>query len=291
MSENRAMERTAEIVSRQGPSLFDAEIPRFWLGGDPFKTRFFEAMSMTFPDGERYFIDCVRKYRDQITDPELAAQVKSFMYQEGQHGMVHTQFNDRLRAQGIAVDKILDYSRAKIESYKRDLSPAFNLGKTAGAEHMTAMMAHGFFSTGLLDAADPRVRAMFAWHAVEEIEHKAVAYDVFEKVARGSYWTRIASMLHTSVLFTLHVLLITRYMLKVDGKGGFRTWMKGLWWLYGWGGLYPRLMPHYLAYFLPGFHPWNYGSLEVYHAWRKAYERSGGDMLVAADATMAAARS
>ena len=243
-------------------------------------------MSLTFPDGERYFIDCVRKYRDRIADPELAAQVKSFMYQEGQHGMVHTQFNDRLRAQGIAVDKILEFARDKIDGFKRDFSPAFNLGKTAGAEHMTAMMAHGFFATGLLDEADPRVRAMFAWHAVEEIEHKAVAFDVYEKIARGGYWTRVLSMLHTSLSFSLHVLLITRYMLKVDGKGGFRTWLKGLWWLYGWRGLYPRLMPHYLAYFLPGFHPWQHGSMEVYHVWQQAYERSGGDMIAAADATL-----
>jgi predicted metal-dependent hydrolase len=280
------MEEIRTIVPREGPRLFDADIPRYWLGNDAFKTRFFEAMSLTFPDGERYFIDCVRKYRDRIADPELAAQVKSFMYQEGQHGMVHTQFNDRLRAQGIAVDKILEFARDKIDGFKRDFSPAFNLGKTAGAEHMTAMMAHGFFATGLLDEADPRVRAMFAWHAVEEIEHKAVAFDVYEKIARGGYWTRVLSMLHTSLSFSLHVLLITRYMLKVDGKGGFRTWLKGLWWLYGWRGLYPRLMPHYLAYFLPGFHPWQHGSMEVYHVWQQAYERSGGDMIAAADATL-----
>jgi len=280
------MESTDAIVTRQAPRLFDGEIPRFWLGGDPFKTRFFEAMSMTFPDGERYFIDCVRKYRDQVDDPVLAAQVKAFMYQEGQHGMVHTQFNDRLRAQGMDVDKILEFARNKIEGFKRDFSPAFNLGKTAGAEHMTAMMAHGFFATGLLTDADPRVRAMFAWHAVEEIEHKAVAYDVFEKVARGGYWTRVLSMLHTSVLFSLHVLLITRYMLNKDGKGGFRAWGRGLWWLYGWGGLYPRLMRHYLVYFLPGFHPWKYGSMDIYHAWRQAYDRSGGDMIAAGDATL-----
>jgi predicted metal-dependent hydrolase len=274
------------IVTRLGPQLFGPDIPRYWLGGDPFRTRFFEAMSMTFPDGERYFIDSVRRYRDQVTDPELAAQVKSFIYQEGQHGMVHTQFNDRLRAQGIAVDMILDFARGKIEGFKRYFSPAFNLGKTAGAEHMTAMMAHGFFATGLLRDADPRVRAMFAWHAVEEIEHKAVAFDVYRKVARGGYWTRVLSMLHTSVLFSLHVLLITRHMLNVDGRGGLRTWLKGCWWLYGWGGLYPRLMRHYLVYFLPGFHPWKYGSLETYHAWRQAYDRSGGDMIAAADATL-----
>jgi hypothetical protein len=280
------MEHASQIVPRQGPQLFGGDIPRYWLDNDPFKTRFFEAMSMTFPDGERYFIDCVRRYRDRVADPELAAQVKAFIYQEGQHGMVHTQFNDRLRAQGIGVDKILDFARDKIEGFKRDFSPAFNLGKTAGAEHMTAMMAHGFFATGLLKEAHPRVRAMFAWHAVEEIEHKAVAFDVFQKVAKGGYWTRALSMLHTSLSFSLHVLLITRYLLNVDGKGGWRAWLKGLWWLYGPGGLYLRLMPHYLAYFLPGFHPWNFGRMDVYHAWRQVYDESGGDMIAAAEATL-----
>jgi hypothetical protein len=285
------MENASQIVPRPGPALFDGELPRFWLGGDPFKTRFFDAMSLTFPDGERYFISSVRHYRDQIKDPALAAQVKDFIYQEGQHGMVHTQFNDRLRAQGIAVDKILDFARGKIAGFQRDFSPAFNLGKTAGAEHMTAIMAHGFFEIGLLRDADPRMRAMYAWHAVEEIEHKAVAFDVYQKVARGGYWTRALSMLHTSLSFSLHVLLIMRYMLKVDGKGGWRAWLKGLWWLYGPGGLYLRLMPHYLAYFLPNFHPWKYGQMETYRVWLDAYQRSGGDAIAAADATLVTARA
>ena len=47
-------------------------------------------------------------------------------------------------------------------------------------------------------------------------------------------------------------------MLKVDGKSTWGTWLKGLWWLYGWNGLWPRLMPHYFAYFKPGFHPWDH---------------------------------
>jgi len=284
------VEELRRITPRQGPDLgLDGDIPKYWLEGDAFKTRFFDAMSLLFPEGEKFFIACVRDYRDRIQDPKLAAEVKDFMYQEGQHGMVHTAFNNRLKAQGIAVDYILQRQKDIMFGFFRRRFPAtFTLGQTAAAEHMTALMAHGFFKTGLLHNADPRIRAMYAWHAVEEIEHKAVAFDVFQKVARGGYVTRVLSMLQTSLSFPLHVFVIMAHMFKVDGvKNRWRVWLKGLWWLYGPGGLYPRLMPHYLAYFLPGFHPWKFGGMDIYQRWVEAYNGSGGNAIVAADAVVA----
>lgn len=282
---------TQGIVPRKGPDLgLDGDIPRYWLGGDAFKTRFFDAMSVLFPEGEKFFIACVRDYRDQIQDPELRAQVKDFMYQEGQHGMVHTQFNDRLKAQGIGVDHILEeQKRIMFGFFRKKLPKVYTLGQTAAAEHMTALMAHGFFSAGLMNDADPRIRAMYAWHAVEEIEHKAVAYDVFKKVARGSYLTRVLSMLQVSLTFPLHVFMIMAHMFRVDGvKNSFSLWARGLWWLYGWGGLYPRLLPHYLAYFIPGFHPWKHGDMTVYRRWTQRFHETGGDAIAAADAVATA---
>src|SRR3546814_3208818 len=88
----------------------------------------------------------------------------------------------------------------------------FTLGQTAAAEHMTALMAHGFFANGMFAHADPRVRAMYAWHAVEEIEHKAVAYDVLKKVARANYFTR--SEEHTSELQSLMRISYAVFCLK-----------------------------------------------------------------------------
>src|SRR3546814_20445229 len=106
------------IVPRQGPAFAWQDVPRWWFDNDPFKTRFFDAMSLLFPEGEKFFIACVRDYRDDITDPQLRAQVKDFMYQEGQHGMVHTAFNDHLKSQGLAVDHILE--RPKRSEERRD---------------------------------------------------------------------------------------------------------------------------------------------------------------------------
>ena len=278
------------ITPRRSPDFgLEGDIPKYWLDNDPFKTRFFDAMSLLFPEGEKFFIVCVRDYRDQITDPKLQAEVKDFIYQEGQHGMVHTQFNNRVKAQGIDVDKVLEKQKNIMFGFFRKYFPrSFTLGQTAAAEHLTALMAHGFFSDNLMQKADPRIRAMYAWHAVEEIEHKAVAFDVLTKVAKANYFTRILSFMLVTFTFPFHVFMIMRHMFRIDGvKNKPMVWLKGLWWLYGWGGLYPRLIPHYLAYFLPFFHPWKHGDMDIYNLWVSEFERHRGDAIAAGDAVMA----
>lgn len=285
-------EQPQQIVPRKRPDFgLDGDIPKYWFDGDAFKTRFFDAMSLLFPEGEKFFIACVRDYREQISDPVLAQQVREFTWQEGQHGMVHTQFNNRVKAQGVDVDRVLEeQKRIMFGVFRKYLPRVFTLGQTAAAEHMTALMAHGFFASGMFDKADPRIRAMYAWHAVEEIEHKAVAYDVFQKIAKGGYFTRILSMLQVSFSFPLHVFLIMHHMFKVDGvRNRLSVWARGLWWLYGPGGLYPRLLPHYLAYFKPGFHPWKHGDMRIYQHWTSAFEAGGGDAIAAGDAVIGAA--
>lgn len=282
------------IIPRKSPDFgLDGDIPKYWLDGDAFKTRFFDAMSLLFPEGEKFFITCVRDYRDQITDPELNQQVKDFMYQEGQHGIVHTQFNNRVKAQGVEVDRVLEKQKDIMFGFFRKYFPrSFTLGQTAAAEHLTALMAHGFFSNGLMEKADPRIRAMYAWHAVEEIEHKSVAYDVFQKIAKGSYLTRILSFMLVTFTFPFHVFMIMNHMFKVDSvKNRFRVWLKGLWWLYGPGGLYPRLIPAYLAYYMPGFHPWKMGQMASYDTWLHTFDQTGGNAIAAGDAVMASSRA
>lgn len=271
----------------------DGDIPRYWFGGDAFKSRFFDAMSTLFPEGEKFFITCVRDYKDEIVDPELQQQVKDFMRQEAQHGRVHKQFNDRLQAQGVRVDNIEANTR-KILSRIRELMPAsFTLAQTAAAEHLTSIMAHSFFDRpDVFAEADPRIRAMYIWHGVEEIEHKAVAFDVLKNVAKAGYFTRAGVMLYTSVMFPLHVFLILRHMLVVDGysfRERFGIWARGLRWLYGWNGLFRPLMGHYFAYYKPGFHPWQDGGMGAYERWRVAYAQNGGNAVAAGNEAYAGA--
>ncbi|MFN3617816.1 MAG: metal-dependent hydrolase [Aquabacterium sp.] len=271
----------------------DGDIPKYWFGGDPFKSRLFDAMSTIFPEGERFFISCVRDFRDQVTDPQLRQDIKNFMRQEGQHGIVHGQYNERLKRQGINVDALEAFQRKMLFEFERKyLSAKQTLAETAAAEHMTAIMAHGFFTRKeVMASADPRMRAMYAWHAMEEVEHKAVAFDVMQKVAKVGYLRRVTALLLVTLGFNIHSLHTANYMLKVDGfSRGQRLKMmaKGMWWLFKPGGLYTSMGAHYLQYFKPGFHPWDEGQMKSYQLWVDTFNRTG-DPILAGEVLHAAA--
>ena len=267
----------------------DGDIPRFWLDNDPFKTRFFDAMSTFFPEGERFFITCVRDFRDQITDPKLLADVKDFIRQEGQHGMVHRQFNDRVKAQGVDVDRIEKTTVWVLFKLARTLlSRKTTLAITAAFEHMTALMAHGFEEAKVLERADHRIRAMYTWHAIEEVEHKAVAYDVMQQVAKVGYLRRVLALLITTLGFPLGVMIVMNRMFKADGFGFFQRaglMLKGFWWMYKPGGLYMPILGHYMAYYRPGFHPWQTGQMDGYAVWLDTFNRTG-DPIAAGEAAL-----
>ncbi len=267
------------------------EIPRYWFGGDAFRTRFFDALSTLFPQGERFFIESVRKFRDQVTDEDLQTEVKHFIFQEAQHTRVHNDFNDRLKRQGMAVDHIEKQQRDVLAWTCRKF-PRWSLAQTAAAEHITALMSHFFLGNrDVFQEADPRIRAIYFWHGIEEIEHKAVAFDVMQRVAGVGYFMRCMAMLYVSFFFPLHTFMIMRHMLKVDGLSRgqrFRAWMKGLWWLYGPRGVFTRMLPHYLAYYLPGYHPWKHGETRSFSQWREAYSRHDGDPISATNTFVAA---
>ena len=250
----------------------DSDIPRHWLNGDAFKTRFFDAMSTLFPVGERFFITCVRDFSSRITDPVLREEVKDFTRQEAQHGLVHTHYNRRLQAQGIRVDRILQGQERRLFGLvRKHFSREFTLGVTAAAEHITAIMADAFVERSMvLEDADERVRAVYLWHAMEEMEHKAVAFDVLTKVAKVGYGTRVASMLLVSGMFPFNVFRIMSHMLQVDGYRGWaavKVWLRGLWWLYKPGGIFLPLAGRYFSYLKPGFHPWDHAPVPSYQEW------------------------
>ena len=250
----------------------DGDIARHWLGGDVFKTRLFDALSTLFPVGERFFITCVRDFKGQITDPALLDQIRDFTRQEGQHGLLHSRYNDRLTAQGIAVSSILHKQEARLFGLIRArTSRTFSLGITAAAEHVTSVMADAFVERPeILADADERIRALYVWHAMEEMEHKSVAFDVLTDVAKASYFTRILTMMLVSFMFPFHVSRIMNHMFRVDGFGRWgriKLWTRGLWWLLKPGGLVLPLLPRLLGYYQPGFHPWQHPIVPSYPRW------------------------
>ena len=171
------------------------DLPRsFAADGDLISGHVIMALSSVFPDGEDYFVRSVRHYRDRITDPALKRQVSGFIGQEAVHGREHRVFNDRLAELGYPTKKYERFTKAGLRFRERILPPISNLAATAALEHFTATLAELVLTNEEirdLMGADA-VRDLFVWHALEESEHKAVAFDVYKAVGGGErlrVWT------------------------------------------------------------------------------------------------------
>lgn len=250
-----------------------AELPRHWFNNDPFISNYFNGLSLMFPDGEQFFIDSVRHYRDRITDPGLQKKVRGFIGQEAMHGREHTQYNEALEEQGYQVEKLLESVREDLDFSRNHLSPLHQLSITCALEHFTAIMADSALrDETLFDNADPHHAAIWRWHAMEETEHKAVAFDVYRSVAPGwrGYRRRVITMLFTTFYFQKriwrHIFHLTR---QDDRLGDWRGWLRLLKFLWIKPGFMRRMIPLYLTYYKPGFHPWQHDNSRLLDYWRQ----------------------
>jgi predicted metal-dependent hydrolase len=186
-------DRSVPRVRSPGIDL-DAPVPRHWFGGNAIATHLVNGINLLFPAGERFFVRSVNHYLDQVTDPLLRAQIKGFFGQEGRHAKEHERLFRLLVEQGYDVDRFLRlYERVAYGMIEKVSPPALSLATTAACEHFTSILAEAVLSSDLLDQAHPTVRALLLWHACEEIEHRAVAFDVLRQVS-PSYAVRMAGL-------------------------------------------------------------------------------------------------
>ena len=269
------------------------QVPRFWFGGDPYLTRMFDALSLTFPDGERYFIESVRLFRDQIADPGLQQRVADFIRQEAQHGMAHDKMNQVMKAQGMPVDQFIARLNRIFRFELQHRSAQYNIAMTAAAEHLTALMAETFFgSQDTLRSAHPCVRALFAWHAIEEMEHRDVAFDVMKQAGNVPELTRRSALAITTALMLGFTLYRTNVMLRHDGfslRERLQMNMRGLPWFFGKNGVLSRMRRQYLDWFKKDFHPSQHPPIAQYQVWVQALQETG-DPIQAGEAFWQAAR-
>lgn len=172
------------------------DVPRhFAANGDLILSHVAASLSAVFPDGEDFFVRSVRQFRDQVTDPVLKRQVAGFIGQEAVHGREHRAFNDRLDQLGYPTKAFERFTRRGLALRERVAPPKSNLASTAALEHYTAVLAELLLSNqdarGLF--GDEQVKGLFLWHALEESEHKAVAFDVYKAVG-GSERMRVFTM-------------------------------------------------------------------------------------------------
>ena len=233
---------------------------RHWLNGDPIATAFFNALSITFPRGEAYFIDSVRAFREGVPD-RLAQEIAAFTKQEVVHSREHLAFNRQVTDNGYDVS-LLDADVVRLLDLARQRPPIISLAATMALEHFTAILAHELLrDPRYLVGAEPEAAAMWRWHAIEEIEHKGVAHDTWMHATRN--WSRAKRWR----VKTLMMLIVTKHflhhrargmmeLLRQDGITNVRAWGGLLHYALVRPGILRRVARPWMSYFLPGFHPW-----------------------------------
>jgi predicted metal-dependent hydrolase len=210
----RAERRPA--ITPRAPSFDLSDLPRHWFFGSPALTHLANGVNLLFPAGERMFVRAVRRFADGL-EPELAAQVKGFGGQEGRHAQAHERVFDALREQGFEIDRFLArYERVAYGLLEKAAPAELKLATTVALEHFTAILAEEALTSGVLEGAHPAMRQLLAWHAVEELEHKAVAFDVLA-AKRPSYAWRMAGLAMATSTLGVFWLLATKELLAQDG--------------------------------------------------------------------------
>ena len=267
----RAAKAQAKILPRRIDFDFSAEnVPRYYVGNDPFLTTFVTAMSSAFPEGEFFFVESVRHYRDRVTDPTLKADVSGFIGQEALHSMAHKAFNDAATVQGFQVDKLDRDVGILLRAVKRFTPHMFQLAVTACLEHYTAVFTEMLLQNDeLIESFSPEIRNLYLWHSVEENEHKNVAFDVYQTVG-GSYLLRASIMIPTTLIFFPVILWFQARLLAKDGQLlNVRQNIKGFNYIFGYKGLLSSLLPKYLDWFKPNFHPSHHDTDALLATWQE----------------------
>ena len=235
---------------------------RWWLNDDPYATAFYNALSVTFPKGEGFFIDSVRHFRDDAP-PRLAREIRAFTQQEVMHTREHVAFNRQ------AVDSGYDVSRLEQQvdrdlALSRDSGTIANLAATMCLEHFTAILAHELIvDPRHLAGADQAAADLWRWHAIEEIEHKGVAYDTWLHATRHwSRWKRWRIKALVMILVTIRFLQGRSAgmldLLAQDGLTGAGVKLRLFRYAFLSPGIGRKVMGAWLSFFLPGFHPWKH---------------------------------
>ncbi len=198
--------------------------PKYYWGGHKIATHLINAMHVVFPEGERMFVRATKAYADAIKDPVLQNRIKAFIAQETQHGSQHERLWKVLEAQGVHCTDYQEWHKedayGKHEGFlsgllSEEFGKRMRLSVTAALEHYTSTL--GLIALdehiGLLKDCDPVMADLLKWHAIEEVEHRDVAFDVMMQVD-GSQFTK-----------NLGLLVGTWALIRYQGLG----WLKFVW--------------------------------------------------------------
>jgi len=266
-SNGHAPNDEADIIPRDIRFGILGNATRHWYGGDIHKTLMADGLSIFLPEGERYFIRSLKHYASKLGDRELAEEINGYSVQEAYHTREHEDYNRAMVSLGYDVEEMEKPVKAALGVTK---NPLHRLAVTCAIEHLTATLSSVTLRRPeIFDGAAAPYRRLWMWHALEELEHKAVALDVLKAVTPNlagwkRYLLRVSAMNATIVPFLFIFLRNTRLYAHTDGvKTGPRFWLRFLWVVAVAPGFWRRCFPLFLSYYLPGFDPKNSDDAEL----------------------------
>ena len=242
-----------------------------WFDNDPFLTAIFNAMSMSFPSGEKNFIDSIRHYEDKIKDLKLLNDSRGLYQQERIHSRDHRRYNKILCEQRgydhDTMEGVYRVTQAKAEE-NPDVTPKVMLASTLALEHFTASMAEIMLSGSFMDNVEPTIKELWLWHCVEELEHKSVAFDVFNQIS-GSNKMRTTMMKISIMMLLRNVTKVAMKMLRHDKQlWKWKTLKSMRHFFFGKTGFIRLYLPAHKEYFRADFHPWDFDSKDLINEWQ-----------------------
>jgi predicted metal-dependent hydrolase len=251
------------------------DFPTFWFKNNAYLTMLFTAFSANLPEGEAQFVYSVRLFQDKITDPVLKAQVRAFIGQEAHHSHEHAALNKAMIKRGFPLQKIENRLK-RIIKFMKKRSAKKQLAETVCAEHFTALMADYALSdhSNFLGSIAEPVRTTWAWHAIEELEHKAVAFDVYDQLVGDRQLLRRTMVEETLLMILLNSFNALHLTTKTGQLTNFKMWREAFAML---GNMGKTMKSDYLDFYKADFHPMQHNAEMTLAKARKRYLSEGED--------------
>ena len=229
-------------------------------------------MSISFPSGEKNFIDSVRVYQDRIEDPKLRSEVKGFFKQEGIHSREHRKYNQLLCQQrGYDLGELEGVYLNRIEASKNDpkITNRVMLASTVAVEHFTASFGESFLQGKLVKNVEGPLGDLWRWHSLEELEHKSVAFDVYRQIGGDNKMRTTVMRLSMMTLFW-DVMKVAIKILRHDQQlWKWKTFKSMAKFLFSKQGFIRIHVPAYKAFFRDDFHPWDIDNRPLLEHWQE----------------------
>lgn len=233
------------------------DMPKYWCNNEPTFTHYFTGLSTLFPEGESYFVRSVRALRGQVKDnQQLDRDIGAFIGQEAMHSKEHHAFHRSAQQYGLDPESLEKTTGIILKAIERTFPKKWNLLVTVGLEHYTAVLVVEMMKDVNELMTDETIRNLWLWHSVEETEHKAVAYDMYEYLygkGLGAYIPRVAIFTFSLAMITVLSTAYQVVLLKRDQQLlNLKSWRK-----FAQHGRekYKVFIPKFLDYYRFNFHP------------------------------------